>query len=153
MGIAIYLALIVTVVALTIVAVSLAPGYARRSVRSLPLAVTPFLLVGVLSLLTLNAGGQPTLEWKLPLCGVVVIWLFCRSDPIFRRAGVAMLVLCVVLVGTFLALLGSGDYTAEPRRTAYMMRFRRPAVAIQPLWHSPLTHLHRVEVEGTHGGG
>ncbi len=153
MGIAVYLALVVTVVALTIVAVALAPGFARRPVRSLPLAVTPFLLVGVLSLLTLNAGGQPTLEWKLPLTGVVVIWLFCRSDPIFRRAGAAMLVLSVVLVGTFLSLVGSGHYTAAPERTAGMLRHRRPAVAIQPLWHSPLTHLHRVGVEGTHGGG
>ena len=153
MGIAIYLALMVTVVALTIVAVALAPGYARRSARSLLLAVTPFLLVGALSMLALNAGGQPTLEWKLPLGGVVVIWLCCRSDPISRRAGVAMLVLSVVLVGSFLSLVGSGGYTAAPERTARMLRHRRPAVAIHPLWHSPLTHLHRIEVKGTHGGG
>lgn len=148
-----HLAQMVAVVALTIVAVALAPGYARRPARSLLLAVTPFLLVGVLSFLTLNAGGKPTLEWMLPLCGVVVLGLFCRSDPIFRRAGAAMLVLSVVLVGTFLSLVGSGDYTAAPASTARMLRHRRPAVAIRPLWHTPLTHLHRVEAEGTKDGG
>lgn len=151
--VAFYLALMVAVVMLTVVAVALAPGYARRPASSLLLAVTPFLLVGVLSFLTLNAGGKSTLEWILPLCGVVVLGLFCRSDIIFRRAGAGLLVLSVVLAGIFLSLVGSGDYTAAPAATARMLQHRRPAVAIRPLWHSPLTHLHRVEAEGANSGG
>ena len=57
-----------------------------------------------------------------------------------------LLLLAGVLIGNFFSLTGHhGEYTANPVMTASYLKALRRKADIQPLWHTPLTHLHKVE--------
>ena len=87
---------------------------ARRPFRELGISLWPFLILGVLSNLLLNANGAPLVEWLLPAIASALTTVFCRSERIVLWLRCIFPTLACFLWLNFLLLVGSKEYTANP---------------------------------------
>lgn len=76
----------------------------------------PILVVGVISLLTMNINGVPRLEWLLPGIVVGLGACYCASETLFSRIRVSMLLAAAGLSLSFLSLVHASEFTTHPER-------------------------------------
>lgn len=110
-----HLGLLALVVVVTAAVVIPNWGAARRPLGVVLIATLPFLVLGVLSALLLSAKGAPVIEWVLPMIGVLIAGVCCRSDRAFNGLRWGLFGLAIALWLNFgLLIRPGGGYTAEP---------------------------------------
>ncbi|MSQ93248.1 MAG: hypothetical protein EXR98_01685 [Gemmataceae bacterium] len=86
-----------------------------RSLAQVAIFMSPFLLIGAVSVLLMNANGFPTLEWILPAAVTGILTLSCRSDRVLTWMRGFLVAAAVVLCANFLFLVGESEYTSVPK--------------------------------------
>ncbi|RUL81174.1 hypothetical protein [Tautonia sociabilis] len=110
-----HLSLLGLIVVFALIGASLKPGHPKhRPWSHILLAVSPFLVLAVLTRLLLSAPGSPVIEWLVPLAGVLVVGFLCKSNTLFTVYAVGAFVASLVLCGNYILLVHGGGYTGRP---------------------------------------
>ena len=87
----------------------------RRSVGSALTNCWPILLIAILSLLMLNIGGRPTLEWGMFLIIGMTNAMFVNDDQLRQRIRLGCLICTAGLTFSFFELVCNGEFSADTR--------------------------------------
>lgn len=109
-----HLSLLAAVVVATVAFSIWFRGPAERPMGAILFALLPFVLIGCVSGLLLNASGAPVIEWILPALAVLIVGLTCKSQRVFGWFRWSMPFVALVLFLNF-TLLVRDDYTTAPR--------------------------------------
>jgi len=123
----VHVAVLAVVVVMTLVILARHHNRSDRSLRTVAIAVSPFLLVGMGSRLLLSATGVPIVEWLLPATSVLVLGLFWNSRRGFEVVRWSMILVAVALCVNFTEL-AHGRYTASPESTKRIAAARQRAM-------------------------
>jgi hypothetical protein len=97
----------------------------------------PFLILGSIDTLTLNANGHLVVEWLLPLLTMTIVAIFSRSKPVVLWVRRGLLIATIFLIYHGWCLLSEG-YVTRP----VALTIAKKTVGG---WYTPLTGFKRID--------